>query len=246
VTWTAAAVIVGAVLLGAFAKGITGSGLPLVAVPVIAGFFGVQRAVLVMVVPTLVTNAVLLWEHRASLRGTRDLPVLLLAGVLGVAVGTYGLTVVDDDVLSLVLAGVIVLYLALFKARPDLTLPPSVSRLSAPGVGLVSGVLQGATGVSGPIVVPFLHAYRLSRGAFVLSQTAVFQAFALMQVVTLTAVGLFTPQRIVEGLLALVPALLAMPIGMRVARHVPRRTFDLLVLGLLALTAVKLVYDGVT
>lgn len=46
-------------------------------IPVIAGFFGVQRAVLIMVVPGLVTNAWLLWRYREHFRATRDLPVLL-------------------------------------------------------------------------------------------------------------------------------------------------------------------------
>jgi uncharacterized membrane protein YfcA len=244
VTWSTAAVIVGAVLLGAFAKGITGSGLPLVAVPVIAGFFGVQRAILIMVIPTMVTNAWLLWEHRASLRAARDLPLLLLGGTVGVVVGTYGLKILDAAVLSLVLAAVIVLYLVLFLTRPELALPPGVTRVSAPGIGLASGVLQGATGVSGPVLVPFLHAYRMPRGAFVIAQTAVFQVFAVVQLASLIAVGLYSGRHVAEGLLALLPALIAMPIGMRLARRVPRRVFDMLVLSLLAATAVKLVWDA--
>lgn len=242
--WTAVGVIVVAVSVGALSKGITGSGLPLVSIPVIAGFFGVQRAVVIMVVPGLVTNAWLLWRYRQHLRATRDLPALLLAGVFGVAIGTYGLTVIDQRALSLALAFVIALYLAVNLARPGFALAPAVTRYASPPIGLLSGVMQGATGVSSPIATPYLHAFRLPREAFVLAQTAVFQVFAIMQALSLTALGLFTPQTVAEGALALVPALIALPLGMRLAKRVPRQTFDRLVLTLLALTAVKLVYDA--
>ena len=39
--------------LGGFVKGATGSGVPLVAVPIIAAFHDVTMAILVLVVPTL-------------------------------------------------------------------------------------------------------------------------------------------------------------------------------------------------
>jgi hypothetical protein len=74
------AVIVTAMAVGAVVKGVTGSGLPTIAIPVMAGFLGVERAVVVMAIPTVVTNSWLLWEHRHHASGARDLPLMLGCG----------------------------------------------------------------------------------------------------------------------------------------------------------------------
>ena len=46
-----------ALAAGAVVKGATGMGLPLVALPVLTTFFGLQHAVGLMVIPLIVTNA---------------------------------------------------------------------------------------------------------------------------------------------------------------------------------------------
>ena len=84
--------IVAAMAVGAVVKGVTGSGLPTIAIPVMAGFLGVERAVVVMAIPTVVTNSWLLWEHRHHASGARDLPLMLGCGVLGAVAGVWAFT----------------------------------------------------------------------------------------------------------------------------------------------------------
>ena len=55
-----------AVVMGSLIKGVTGLGLPLTAVPVIAFFVGVENAVVIMAAPTAMSNAVLVREHRRA------------------------------------------------------------------------------------------------------------------------------------------------------------------------------------
>ena len=61
-----------AVVLGSLVKGVTGLGLPLTAVPVIAFFVGVEDAVVIMAAPTAVSNAMLVREHRHELRSAEQ------------------------------------------------------------------------------------------------------------------------------------------------------------------------------
>lgn len=75
--------VVVAILLGALVKAITGVGLPLLAVPVIAAFTSIDDAVVVLAVPNLVANLQLVWRERNHLSANPDLPVLGLTGVLG-------------------------------------------------------------------------------------------------------------------------------------------------------------------
>jgi uncharacterized membrane protein YfcA len=237
-------IIVAAMSLGSFIKGVTGQGLPQIAIPVMATFLGVEAAVVIMAIPGVMTNTWLLWNHRAHYRDTRDLPALLVTGTAGAVTGTVLLDTLDENALSLILAGMIGVYVLVFLTHPDLRLPPRVTRVTSAPVGLAAGVLQGATGISGPLVSTYLHGYRLHKDVYVLSITTVFQLYALVQVATLAAVGLYTTDLLALSVLSLVPTMTLLPLGARVTDRLSRRAFDYVVLVLLVTSAAKLLYDG--
>lgn len=89
-----------ALFLGAFAKGLTGTGLPSVAIPVLAGLYDVRTAVVLLSLPNLFTNIVLIargWRHVGMLRRHVG---LLLAGVVGVLAGVRLLYTLPEAPLS--------------------------------------------------------------------------------------------------------------------------------------------------
>jgi uncharacterized membrane protein YfcA len=225
---------------GAIVKGATGLGLPLIATPVLAATLGLPHAVAVMVVPLVVTNAWQAWTYRGHARGLTFLPGLLATGVAGIALGTWLLTALPERALAGALVVMIAAYVGLRLARPDLTLGMGAARLMAPAVGLAAGALQGATGISGPVGVTFVHAMRLARDAHIIAVSAMFLVFALAQVPALALAGLLDWPRIMEGVVALVPIALLMPVGNRLARLLRPAVFDHLVLAILALIALQL------
>jgi uncharacterized membrane protein YfcA len=239
-------IITAAMALGAFIKGATGAGLPQIAIPVMATFLGVEAAVVIMAIPGVLTNTWLLWNYRNRFRDTRDLPALLGTGIVGSIVGTMLLQTLDEDVLSFFVAGMIALYATLFFAHPNFRLSPNVTRYTSPPVGLASGLLQGATGISGPVVGTYLHSYRLPKEVFVLSISTVFQVFALVQTATLVGVGLYSAERVALSVLSLIPIMAMLRLGALFTNRLSRRTFDLVVLALLVASAMKLVYDALT
>lgn len=236
-------VIVAAIAIGAFVKGATGGGLPQIAIPVMAVFLGVEHAVVVMAIPGVVANGLLVWSHRGEASATRHLPAMIGAGVVGAVVGTMLLKSLDGRVLSGVLALVVLGYIVLAVARPGFTLPEPVTRVGSGPVGLVAGGLQGATGISGPLLTTWLHGFGLPPRAYVLALSSLFFVFSTVQAVTLLGVGLYTPSRLLESLLALVPILLALPLGVRAARTLSPQTFQRVILVLLAISVVSLLRD---
>jgi uncharacterized membrane protein YfcA len=100
--------------------------------------------------------------------------------------------------------------------------------------------------MAGPIVATYVHGFRLTPSAYVFSITSQFQLFALIQVIVFVALGMYTPVRLVESLLALIPVLLVLPIGIRLARRLDRRRFDLAVLTILVVMGLKLAVDALT
>jgi uncharacterized membrane protein YfcA len=239
------AVILIAMAVGAFIKGVTGSGLPQIAIPVMATFIGVEPAVVIMAIPGVVTNTWLLVAFRHHRGEARDLPVLLATGIAGAVIGTWLLKSLDNQILSLILAGVIILYVTVFLTHPHLSIPPGVTRFTSPVVGTVAGMLQGATGISGPVLITYLHSFRLRKEAYVFSLTLLFQVNAVVQTCTLVAVGLFDERRLLYGLLALIPIMVMLRLGAVVAKRLSVKAFDHVVLALMIATALKLVYDGI-
>lgn len=238
--WFELAVILSAIGLGAFVKGVTGAGLPQISIPVIAIFLGVERAVVIMAIPGVVTNMWMMWDHRAAVGQTRDLPVLLVAGTVGTVVGTMGLTLLDPALLGLALATVGALYVVLRLVRVEVLLTPRLTRVASPPLGLFAGLLQGSTGVSGPLVTTYLAAYRLPRAPFVFSIVTLFNVFSIAQVVALIGLGLYTPSRVIESLLALIPIALLLPLGSRYATRLSQERFERYLFGLIALSVIVL------
>jgi uncharacterized protein len=238
-------IIVVAIAAGSFVKGVTGSGLPQIAIPVIAVFLGVERAVVLMVVPGIVSNTWLLWTYRRHLSRTRDLPVLLATGTVGAILGTWLLQELDGRILSGVLAAIIVTYVVLRLTRPTFALQPATTRVLSPPVGFAAGTLQGATGISGPLLTTYLHGYRYEAPVFVVSLVLLFQVFAVVQGVALVGVGLLTWPRALEGVVALVPMALALPLGTRVARRLPTERFDRWILVILVASALALLRGAI-
>jgi uncharacterized membrane protein YfcA len=233
-----------ALFLGGALKGATGMGTPIVAVPALAAFFGVPYAIAILIVPTLLTNVWQAWQFRAHWTGLAFLPRLVVFAIIGIVVGTWVLTRLPTNLLSLGLGITTVLYIVVRLARPALTIGPAAARRFAPIVGVVSGFLQGAMGVSAPVSVTFINGMRLSRPQFVLTASALFLAFVLTQIPALSLAGVLTWQRLIYSVVALVPVAAGMPVGGWLAGHLDAKAFDRLILILLAAIALKLFWDA--
>jgi uncharacterized protein len=239
VNGTELAIVLVAVVIGAIAKSVTGMGLPLIAIPIASLFVDVTDAVVVIALPNVLANAVLAGRERHSISQTRDLPVLAGAGVIGAIFGTLLFVNVPEEPLVIALIVAISGYVVLFFARPDLRTAPEQSRRWAPAVGGIAGAFQGAIGISGPIVGSWIHSYRLSRGAHILSVTSLFFITGLTQLVVLVGSGELSG-RATATMLACIPVLASIPVGTRLRETVSVRGFDLAIVGMLAVSAAAL------
>ena len=101
--------------------------------------------------------------------------------------------------------------------------------------------MQGAVGISGPIVASWMHAYRLPRDAYVFSVTVSFLLSGTTQIVVLAASGRLWGEPLVLGLAATIPILATVPLGARVRERLAGPTFDRIVLVMLSTSAVALI-----
>lgn len=228
-----------AVVAGSLLKSISGIGLPIITIPLISYVADLETAVAVTAVPNLALNAGLAWRERRSLPDTRDLLTLGGFGFGGAILGTLVLVSVPEDPLILLLLVVVLAYATLFFTDPGFSLDQTQSRRFAPLVGAVAGTLQGTIGISGPILVPWVHSYRLPRSPHILSVTALFAAAGVAQVPTLV-VSEKMAGRWTVALIACIPALATIPVGARLRQALSSRAFDRLVVATLVASVVVL------
>ena len=238
-----ALVMVLALGAGAIVKGATGMGLPLVALPVLTAVFGLQHAVGLMTIPLIITNAWQVWRFRDEAGSPRMafMPMFLVAGAIGIALGTWALTSLPERVLVLALGIILLAYVALRLATPHWALSTAMAKRFGPLAGLGGGTLQGATGISAPIGVTFIHSMGLDRAAHVYAVSAMFLLFAVVQLPALWAAGVMQPLWLLQGLLALVPILIFMPIGQWASGKLSRQAFDRMILLFLGVIGLKMV-----
>jgi uncharacterized membrane protein YfcA len=241
--WTTLLIVFACLAGGGVLKGATGAGAPVLAVPALAMMFDVRFAVVVMMMPNLLTNILQAWRFWKTRLPGPFVWMFALAGAVGAGIGTVILAVFPADHLSLLVALGVFGYIAARLARPDwMVALPLAERLSIP-VGLTAGFLQGASGVSAPVSLTFLNAMRLDRPVFISTVSIFFVAMTLLQVPTLAFAGIMTWHGLAISFGAMLPILAFMPVGSALARRFSKETFDRAIMVLLAALALKLIYD---
>lgn len=232
-----------ALAAGALVKGATGMGLPLVALPVITAVFGLQHAVSVMAVVQIVTNSMQLWQFRGEARNPQldFLPWFLVACGVGVILGTWALSSLPERILVFSLGILLLCYFALKLVAPHLVVSPRMARIFGPFAGFGSGTLQGATGISAPIGVTFIHAMGLERATHLHAVSAMFLVLGLVQFPALLVSGIMQPAWMVQSVLAMIPITIFMPLGQRLAGKLSRKAFDRTILIFLGAMGLKMV-----
>lgn len=238
-------IVLAAISIGSLIKGMTGMGLPLLAVPAIASFTSVEEAVVLMIIPTFGSNLWLVVTHRRfSSLIAQHLP-FLIAGLAGGILGTFLLIALDDRWLKLILAVWLAVYLVQFVLGGFLRAFFQASGITAAAVGLTAGTIQGATGISAHIVAPYFHGRKLAPDAYAFLIASAFLTFSSAQIVAAVSTQLLTLERFAIGMIALVPTLVFIQIGIKFAGKISEATFQKILLTIFVLMEIKLISDVV-
>lgn len=243
-SWQELVVISGALAAGGLTKGLTGMGLPMVAIPLMAGFLGVERAVLVMILPTVVLNVWLSWANRDCIGDLPEIRRLLLPGLPGAALGASVLYLAPERLLATILGVWIVCYLLLRLARPNMRLTPAARGRVAPVVGFASGAMQAASGICAPVLAPYMDALGLSPRSYVFAISTAFAAFAGSHFLVLLTLRAYSLDQLLQSSIALIPALIFMKPGTWLRGVVEPWVFTRVIRVLLVIMAARLLYGA--
>ena len=226
--------------LGGVLKGATGAGAPLIAVPALAVLFDIPTAIAIFSLPNFFSNAWQGWSFRKAQRSKKLVWGFAGAGVFGMALGTYFLTILSPVLLEKSLA-IIVLAFVIFKLlNPKWILDRSIGIMLAPVAGFCAGGLQGVTGLSAPISLSFLNSMHLDREEFIATIAVFFGLTALPQIALLIYFDILTLNLSFWSMLGLLPIMIFIPLGQFLAKQWSRQAFDRIVLLVLLVISIKL------
>lgn len=226
--------------LGGILKGATGAGAPVLAVPALVLMFDVHFAILIMIVPNILTNAFQVWKFRSHMPEMSFISPLMIGGAIGIIIGTYVLASLSSEALAFFLAIAVFGYIIIRLAKPDWKIEMGLAKILALPAGIGAGFLQGASGLSAPVSITFLSAMRMPRPVFIVTISLLFAIFTVVQLVALWQADLLRQDGMLFSAFALIPISAAMPLGAHLAKKVKPETFDRVILILLALIAIRL------
>jgi len=229
------------IFLGAgLVKGVSGMGLPTVAMGLLGSFMAPATAAAVLVIPSLVTN---LWQ---MLYGSfmpallRRLWPMMLGIVLGTVSGTALLARVDPLWSGFALGLALVLYAGYALVAPTFWISPRIEPWLSPMVGLLTGAITGATGVFVMPAVPYLQALRMNKDELVQALGLSFTVSTLALAIGLAVHGAFQLDQVGLSVLAVIPSVAGMWLGQKIRARISPQRFRQCFLLLLILLGTEL------
>jgi uncharacterized membrane protein YfcA len=137
--------------LAALVAGLAGFAFGLVAAAVWLHVLTPVETAILMVAFGLIVQGVAVWKLRHALQWARLWP-FMLGGALGVPIGVMILAWVSPGTMRLAIAAVLILYSVHALLRPAMPPIKHGGTLGDAGIGVLNGILGGATGLAGIIV----------------------------------------------------------------------------------------------
>ncbi|MCG7503763.1 sulfite exporter TauE/SafE family protein [Mesorhizobium retamae] len=194
-------------------KGVTGMGLPTVAMGVLGAALSPLAAANLLIIPSAVTNV---WQLLAgpSLGALiRRFWPMMLTIVAGTILGSAWLAAGDTGVTTTALGIALVFYSAYTLFASQLDIDRYKETWLSPLVGAVTGLITGGTGVFVIPAVPYLQALRLGKDDLVQALGLSFTVSTLALAAGLGIRGAFQAENLALSGLAVVPALAGMWFG---------------------------------
>ena len=210
------AVALAAALGSAFVRGLTGFGMAILLVPVLALALPPVEAVVLANALSLMIGAT---EIRSLVRDAE--PTAWAIGglvVMTTPLGLYALSLTGKDVARLAIALIALsAFVAILLPKRGAAVP---GRLVTGGVGVLSGLMTGYAGMPGPPVVPYYAGRDLPRPTIKASMQLIFTIAACAGLASATWLGILRPELLLFALVMLPMIIAGNRLGARVSGRV--------------------------
>ncbi|MFV3384362.1 sulfite exporter TauE/SafE family protein [Pseudomonas sp. NY15364] len=240
------AYVFGVFVLGGVIKGVSGFGMPLVTVPLIALVAPVPTAVALSLLPIIISNISQGYDCRRHYHVLGLVwPLLIsLAVSLGLAVQLLGSF--RPEVLAIII-GVMIQVFVISQLTPNPPLIPPRWRFGALiGAGLSSGLLGGMTSFYGFPALQALLALGLGRTEFILASSLFFLVGSVILGAGLLMQDIASPMHLLLSLACVLPTQLGMSLGEFIRERLSQAMFRGITLAVLSATGLAMIVRALT
>lgn len=237
--------IAGGLAAGGLVKGVTGMGLPLVAVPVMTLFVPVPVAVSVMSVPIIVSNLWQGWQGGRWRQIIRRAWPLLAAQPFGMVAGVAVLAWAEPRIVMGMLGALTMLFVVMVHFQPDRVMSATQERWVAPAMGLCSGFSGGVSSFFGTPIAIYLFLLGLKKDEFVAAIGVTYAYGGVVLLITLWAFGVLGPELTGWSLVATPAVFAGMWLGQQLRRKLNADTFRTVVLVVLFIAGINMLRRAV-
>ena len=228
--------------LGGMVKGVLGVGLPLVTVPLLSLLLPPQQAMGMLVAPVLAANFLQAVQGGRLGFALKRFAPLMLAQLAATLAAVYWSQALSPKAVNAFMAFSVIFAVLVMIFQPKGEISPSHQKWMGPVLGGLSGALAGVSSLSGPILITYLLALRLSRDEFVGSISIIYFFGSLPMYAAMLWWDRFGWSEVGWSCLAMVPVYAGMAWGNRIRKHLSEQLFRRIMLAFLTLLALLLLF----
>lgn len=238
------AVAVPAVLIMGISKGGFGSGLGIIATPLVALAVPASQAAAIMLPILLVMDATALWAYRRTFH-REHLGTLLAGGVAGIVLGALTFRFLSDAWLRVML-GVMAIAFVLHRWRAggvhaEATQP---SRWRGGLWSVFAGLASTIAHAGGPPLSVYLLPLKLDKMVLVGTTVVFFAVINVVKLIPYGWLGLLDGRNLTTSVVLMPLAPIGILLGVWMIRRLPQNVFYQLAYALLMLVGARLLWDG--
>jgi uncharacterized protein len=212
-------------LLAGVVKGVTGMGLPTIAMGILGAIMPPAAAAALLIVPSFVTN---IWQLFAG-PGFAAITMRLWPMMIGILAGTIAgsgiIARTHAAWTTMALGAALAAYAALSLRSWHWRVPAQAERKLSPFIGLTTGLVTGGTGVFVIPAVPYIQALGFPRDDLIQALGLSFTVSTIGLAIGLASHGAFQGGEAGASALAVLPALLGLQLGQRLRQRISLEAF---------------------
>jgi uncharacterized membrane protein YfcA len=228
----------------AFIKGLTGLGFVSLCLPVIALFVKLEEAIPLVVLPSLLSNVIMIYQTGRLKQSLRRFWLLYISALPGIYAGVLILNMVGNYAAKIILGVVSIAYSLLLLLKIEISIPEKNERILSVPVGLTNGFLNGLTGTQIIPMLPYLLSLKLDRNGMI---NAINLGFTLSIIVLLIIFGKFdliSLETLKYSIVGAIPVAAGIYLGGKLRHKISEERFKLAVLIILIIIGVNLILNA--
>lgn len=230
------------IIFSAMVQGATGFGFSLLAVPLLAFVLPLNVIVPILVLFSLLLNVIVFFKLQGHVDKVK-IGILIGFGLISIPIGINALQGLDENIIKLAV-GIIVIVSAV-AMNFGIKIHFKNEKVAYGLTGILSGILNGASSLSGPPVILMLSNEGVEKSTFRKTLATYFLALNLFSIPMFVLNGMVTTEVLSKSVILLPALIIGVLIGVGLGNKLPEKIFRKITLTLIFLMGIMTIISSI-